>query len=159
MNPVDVPASLAQMRGLHLPAPAASAAQGEVVLAVALGFLAALLLGAVRLWRARAENSVRRSAERDLAATRGLPPETRLIAQVRLLRRLTRTLAGDAAASAQGGDWAAILDRVLATDFFSRGAGRPLTEGLYRRAVPGTPGNDPTLIDAELGRLFARIKA
>ena len=84
-----------------------------------------------------------------------MSPDARLIAQARLLRRLTRTLAGDEAASAKGSDWAAILDRLLATDFFGKGAGATVTEGLYRRPAPA----DPDLIDAELGRLFARIRA
>ncbi|GJE15804.1 DUF4381 domain-containing protein [Methylobacterium marchantiae] len=155
MNPVDSPTGLSQLRGLHLPADASSGAQGEVVLAIALGFVAALLVGLVRLIRARARNSVRASALRGLSETRALPSEARLIAQARLLRRLTRTLAGDEAASTQGSEWAAILDRLFATDFFSRGAGAVVTEGLYRRS----PSADPETIDSELGRLFARIRA
>ena len=44
MNPADAPVSLDQLRGLHLPS-ATAAIQGEIVAAVALGFLAALLVG------------------------------------------------------------------------------------------------------------------
>lgn len=152
MNPADAPAGLAQLRGLHLPA-AEGAAQGEVVLAIALGFAAALLVGLFRMLRDRQRRSVRRAALRELAAARALPPEQRLVAQARLLRRLARTLRGDAAASARGTDWAATLDGLFATDFFTRGAGRVLADGLYRRASP-----DSAAIDAELGRLFARIR-
>ncbi|WP_019906251.1 DUF4381 family protein [Methylobacterium sp. 77] len=155
MNPSDSPTGLSQLRGLHLPADAGSGAQGEVVMAIALGFVAALLVGLVRLMRARAKASVRASALRGLAETRGLAPDKRLIAQARLLRRLTRTLAGDDAASTQGRDWAAILDRLFVTVFFSKGAGAIVTEGLYRRSAPV----DPEAIDSELGRLFARIRA
>ncbi|WP_027171379.1 DUF4381 family protein [Methylobacterium sp. 10] len=155
MNPLTSPTDLTQLRGLHLPANAASGAQGEVVLAIALGFVAALLVGLVRLMRARSRASVWASALRALSETRALPPEARLVAQARLLRRLTRTLAGDEAASTHGGDWAATLDRLFATDLFSKGAGRVVTEGLYRRSSPA----DIEAIDTELGRLFARIRA
>lgn len=149
-----VPAGLEQLRGLHLPAGSASAVQGEIVLAVILGFLAAFLVGLVRWLRRRASASVRRSALNELAAARSLPPQARLVAQARLLRRLVRTLQGDAAADAKGEAWSAILDRLFATTFFSRGAGRVLGEGLYRREAA-----DAAAIDAELGRLFTKIKA
>jgi hypothetical protein len=160
----DAPASLDQLRGLHLPAHAAGAGQGEVVLAIALGFAAALLVGLFRLVRNRQKNTVRRAALRELAATRALPPDQRLVAQARLLRRLARTVRGDAAASAQGADWAGILDGLFATDFFTRGAGQVLASGLYRRETPKfetskSETSKSELIDAELTRLFARIGA
>lgn len=153
MNP-ELAASLESLRGLHLPANAAGAIQGEVVLAIALGFTAALLVGLVRYLRFRARNTVRRSALRELAATRGLDAEARLVAQARLLRRLVRTLKGDSAADARGSDWATRLDELFATSFFTTGAGRVLADGLYRRDPA-----DPAAIDAELGRLFSRIGA
>ncbi len=153
MTPADAPAGLAQLRSLHLP-PVDGSGQGEVVLAIALGFTAALLVGLFRFLRDRRRNSVRRAALAELAAARPLPPEARLVAQARLLRRLARTLRGDAAASGQGADWARTLDGLFATTFFTTGAGRGLVENLYRRETP-----DPAAIDAELGRLFARIGA
>ncbi|MDR7035510.1 MULTISPECIES: DUF4381 domain-containing protein [Methylobacterium] len=146
--------SLADLRGLHLPANAAGAIQGEVVAAIILGFTAALLVGAIRYWRARRGSTVRRAALRDLQAARGLEPEARLVAQARLLRRTARTLDGDGVADLRGADWAARLDRIFATDFFGKGAGRVLVDGLYgRRATP-----DVEAIDAELARLLARIR-
>ncbi|WP_375409068.1 DUF4381 family protein [uncultured Methylobacterium sp.] len=154
MTQGPVPAGLEQLRGLHLPAGSAGGLQGEIALAVALGFLAALLVGLVRWWQRRARASVRRSALNELAATRQLPPQARLVAQARLLRRLVRTLQGDAAADAKGEAWSAVLDRLFTTTYFSRGAGRVLGEGLYRREAA-----DPAAIDAELGRLFTQIKA
>lgn len=150
----SVPAGLEQLRGLHLPTGSAGSLQGEIALAVALGFLAALLVGLVRWLQRRARDSVRRSALNELAVTRHLPPEARLVAQARLVRRLVRTLQGDAAADAKGEAWSAVLDRQFATTFFTRGAGRVLGEGLYRREAA-----DPAAIDAELGRLFTQIKA
>lgn len=153
MNPTAP--DLSALRGLHLPTASGTALQGEIVAAIALGFLAALLVGLFRLLRARRLSSVRRSALRELALTHGLEPEARRVAQARLLRRLVRTLAGDEAASARGTAWAGTLDRTFATEFFSGGAGRALVDGLYRR--PGQADSDA--IDAELDRLFARIRA
>lgn len=150
----EPPLTLDQLRGLHLPGGAAGAVQGEIVAAVALGFLAALLVGLVRYLRGRARVTVRRAALAELAGTRSLAPEARLVAQARLLRRLARTLAGDEAARADGTDWGAHLDALLATEFFTKGAGRVLAEGLYRRQAP-----DLDALDAELGRLIGRMRA
>ena len=82
MNPVvpaEIPLSLDQLRGLHLPGGAAGAVQGEVVAAAALGFLAALLVGLVRYGRGRARDTLRRAALAELARSRGLGPEARLL--------------------------------------------------------------------------------
>lgn len=148
-------ADLSALRGLHLPTGGGSALQGEVVAAIALGFAAALLIGLIRVLRARLQASVRRAALRELALANGLDPDTRRVAQAQLLRRVVRTLQGDASASQQGDVWARTLDRTFATDFFSRGAGQSLVEGLYRRPRAG----DASAIDAELSRLFAKIRA
>jgi hypothetical protein len=157
-NPVAVPLSLDQLRGLHLPGGAAGAVQGEIVAAAALGFLAALLVGLARAWRSRSRATVRRAALAELARSRALDPEARLVAQARLLRRLDRTLGGPAEARAvgavTGADWAARLDGLYRTDFFTRGAGRVLADGLYRRQAP-----DLDALDAELGRLIGRLRA
>ncbi|SFE35325.1 DUF4381 family protein [Methylobacterium sp. 13MFTsu3.1M2] len=163
MNPVapaEIPLSLDQLRGLHLPGGAAGAVQGEVVAAAALGFLAALLVGLVRYARGRARATLRRAALAELARSRGLNPEARLVAQARLLRRLDRTLdrSGEAGAGlgtrAAGAAWAARLDGLFRTDFFTRGAGRVLADGLYRRQDP-----DLDALDAELARLIGRLRA
>lgn len=154
MNPAETPLTLDQLRGLHLPGGAAGAVQGEIIAAACLGFLAALLVGLVRYGRTRARASLRRAALAELARSRGLAPGARLVAQARLLRRLARTLGGDAEAGTTGADWAARLDARLGTDFFTRGAGRVLTEGLYRRQDP-----DLDALDAELGRLIGRLRA
>ena len=159
MNPVtpaEIPLTLDQLRGLHLPGGAAGAVQGEVVAAAALGFLAALLVGLVRYARGRARATVRRAALAELARSRGLDPEARLVAPARLRRRRGRTLdrSGAAEVRATGADWAARLDGLFRTDFFTRGAGRVLADGLYRRQDP-----DLDALDAELGRLIGRLRA
>ncbi|AWN34971.1 DUF4381 domain-containing protein [Methylobacterium radiodurans] len=154
MNP-ETAAALDQLRGLHLPGNAAGALQGEVVAAALVGFATALGIGLFRFLRSRAGTTLRRSALRELAATRELPPEARLVAQARLLRRIARTRLGEEAAAAHGAEWAARLDRLFATDLFSAGAGRVLVDGLYRRhAAP-----DAAALDAELGRLIGRMRA
>ncbi|MCJ2071461.1 DUF4381 domain-containing protein [Methylobacterium sp. J-030] len=152
--PVETPLGLDQLRGLHLPGGAAGAVQGEIVAAALLGFLAALLVGLVRYGRGRSRATVRRAALAELARSRGLAPEARLLAQARLLRRLGRTLGGDAETRATGADWAARLDGLFGTTFFTRGAGRVLADGLYRRQAP-----DLDALDAELGRLIGRLRA
>lgn len=154
MTPADAPATLDQLRGLHLPGGASGPVPAEILLALVLGFAAALLVGLLRALVARARLSVRRAALADLAGSRALPPPDRILAQARLLRRLVRTLDGDEAASAHGAPWAERLDRRLRTDFFTAGAGRVLVDGLYRRDVP-----DPAHLDAELTRLIGRLKA
>ena len=65
-----------------------------------------------------------------------------------------RTLGGETEARATGADWAARLDALFRTDFFTRGAGRVLADGLYRRQDP-----DLDALDAELGRLIGRLRA
>ena len=158
VNPATMPAETAlgldQLRGLHLPGGAAGAVQGEIVAAALLGFLAALLVGLIRYWRGRTRATVRRAALAELTRSRGLDPEARLLAQARLLRRLGRTLGGEAESRAAGADWAARLDGLFRTDFFTRGAGRVLADGLYRRQTP-----DLDALDAELGRLIGRLRA
>ncbi|MDP4022689.1 DUF4381 family protein [Methylobacterium sp. NEAU 140] len=154
MTPADAPLTLDALRGLHLPGGAAGAVQGEILAAAALGFLAALLVGALRVLRVRARATVRRAALAELAGSRGLDPDARLVAQARLLRRLVRTVSGDADAAVQGGDWARRLDALFRTDFFTAGAGRVLADGLYRRQTP-----DLDRLDAELGRLIGRLRA
>lgn len=159
MNPVvpaEIPLSLDQLRGLHLPGGAAGAVQGEVVAAAALGFLAALLVGLVRYGRGRARDTLRRAALAELARSRGLGPEARLVAQARLLRRLDRSLdrSGGAGTGATGATWATRLDGLFQTDFFTRGAGRVLADGLYRRQDP-----DLDALDAALARLIGRLRA
>lgn len=149
------PLDLSALRGLHLPTGGGGAVQAELAAAIALGFAAALLVGLIRVIRTRRSATVRRAALRELTLTQGLPPEARRVAQAQLLRRVVRTLEGEAAAGARGLTWASTLDRTFATELFSRGPGRVLVDGLYRRP----DATDPAALDAELGRLFARIRA
>ena len=45
------------------------------------------------------------------------------------------------------------LDNTRTTDIFTKGPGRVLADGLYRRQTPDLDG-----LDAELGRLIGRLR-
>ncbi len=142
---------LAGLRGLHVPPPPGGAA-GGLLIAVALGLGAAVLLRLLGIaWRMRP--SLRRQALASLAATRGLPEPARRVAQARLLRALMSRLAGPVAAGERGERWLARLDAVFASGFFRDGAGRAFGEALYRPEATG----DPEHLDRELATLFARL--
>ncbi len=149
------PLDLSALRPLHLPTGGGGAVQPEVVAAIAIGFGLALLVGLIRIVRARLGTSVRRAALREFALAKNLPPEARRVAQARLLRRLVRTLKGEEAARARGPAWAETLDTTFATDFFRSGPGQAFADGLYRRP----DSTDSDTIDAELARLLSRIRA
>ncbi|MGX5774066.1 DUF4381 family protein [Methylorubrum zatmanii] len=149
------PPDLSALRGLHLPTGGGGAVQPEMVAAIALGFGLALLVGLIRLVRARRGLSLRRTLLRELTRAEALEPEARRVAQARLLRRVVRTLKGEEAAGARGSAWAATLDDTFATDFFRNGPGRVFADDLYRRPT----ATDPGAVDAGLGRLFSQIRA
>ncbi|MBB2963163.1 DUF4381 domain-containing protein [Methylobacterium sp. R2-1] len=151
---------LSALRGLHLPTGGNSAVQPEMVAAIVLGFALALLVGLIRLLRARRGASLRRAALRELALASQLEPEARRVAQARLLRRVVRTLKGEEAARTRGPAWAATLDTTFATDFFRNGPGRVFADDLYRRPKSVDPtAVDPAAIDAGLGRMLSQIRA
>jgi hypothetical protein len=77
-----------------------------------------------------------------------------LLAQAKLLRRLAATLMGAEAAKLHGHAWLERLDSLLATDFFTAGAGRIFGAALYsRQAMPDTSD-----IAAQLRQLIGRLK-
>ncbi len=125
-----------------------------LALAMALGLAAAIIVAA-GIGTMRRRGSVRRAALATLAASRGLPAPERLVAQATLLRRVVRTLQGEAAARERGDAWLMQLDRSFDTEFFTRGPGRGYAEDLYR---PG-PDIDAGRMDTELAALIRRIRA
>ncbi|MDR4308848.1 DUF4381 domain-containing protein [Chelatococcus sambhunathii] len=151
MQPDD---PLAGLRALHLPPPPASF-WSDVGFAVAFGLLIALLASLLVRWLFKPRLSLRASAMGALVEASRLRPEDRRAAQAALLRRIVRTVEGEEAARAQGADWTTALDRVFATDLFSRRNGRVFADGLYAR--PSAPVDDPEL-DRELGALVAKLK-
>lgn len=148
---------LAGLRPIRLP-PETTSYWSDVGFSVALGLglalLAVLVLRAI--WRPRL--SVRKAALGAFEETRGLPPDERRAAQAAILRRVVKSVEGEDAARATGGDWAATLDRVFATDLFSAREGRIFSEGLYARPIAAA-ANDDEALDRELGGLLARIRA
>jgi hypothetical protein len=152
---VDPARALDGLRDIHWPV--AADAAGPVVTMILIGCLLAGGLSAglwplLRRWRA-----VRRSALAALAASRSLDPPERLAAQAVLLRRLVRTIDGDAAGRLQGRDWLERLDRLFATRFFTEGAGSGFGEALYRPPSGEDPDRHIDALDASLARLFAGI--
>ncbi|SMF51841.1 protein of unknown function [Tistlia consotensis] len=149
---VDVADRLARLHGLRLPALDTGAVLADVAAAFAAGLLLAILV--VLLARAflRPADSPRRRLLADLAGSRTLPREERLLAQARLLRRLAAEIEEGEPVRAE--DWPGLLDQRLGTDFFTAGAGARLREALYRRDA----ALDPESIDRELTRLLRRTR-
>lgn len=148
------PEALTALRGLHLPPVEMMADAPAIALSVAVGLAAALAIAGAWGMVMESQRSVRRGALDALAQSSGLAPNERLVAQAKLLRRLVRTLDGDASARQRWDAWAKQLDRTFRTDFFSRGEGRHYVEGLYRAGL----GPDPAFMEAELATLFKRIR-
>ena len=119
-----------------------------------LGFALAGAALALLLWPWLARRgAVRRAALAALAQTRTLPPAERPTAQAAVLRTVAGRLGGQDATRLAGDAWLARLDALLATQFFTSGAGQWFGEGLYRRSGPP----DPAALDRELQRLFRSI--
>jgi hypothetical protein len=128
--------------------------QATPVVAMALLGCAAALACAFALgpWLIR-RRALRRFAHRELAATRALPQEARLVAQATLLRRIVAQL-NAGSAQEQGEIWLARLDRAFSTRFFTQQAGQTFGDALYR-----PPANaDVDALDEALQRHFARIE-
>ena len=145
-------AGLQALRGLHVESPGF-----QLEPAVAFGILAGIVLavGAILLLRARPLRlrAARRALRASLAETRHLQEDERLAAQARLLRRVARTVAGDDVAQLRGEAWLAALDRMFATDFFSRGEGRCFGDQLYAAAAA-----DAGPRDRQLERLAGQLR-
>lgn len=145
---------LAGLRALHLPREAYSA-WSDVGFAAAAGLALALLafFAIKALYRPRL--SLRKATLAAFENAKTLPTGERRVAQAAILRRVVKSVEGDDASHATGPDWSTTLDRVFATDFFSTREGKVFADGLYGRPSPAA--NDDG-IDAELGRLLARLK-
>jgi hypothetical protein len=151
--PPDDP--LAGLRALHLP-PETHSVWADLGLAVAAGLAVALLVAfAARLFL-RPKRSLRASALEAFEAANALPPDDKRAAQAALLRRVVRTIEGEAAARAAGPEWSATLDRVFKTDLFRARSGKSLTEELYVR--PERRGPDDAELDRELAGLLERLR-
>ncbi len=124
-----------------------------VVIMAFLGCTAALVCAfTLGPWLIR-RSALRRFALEELAATRALPADARLVSQAALLRRVVARL--DARAGQErGDDWLLSLDRAFSTQFFSQQAGQAFGDALYRPRADV----DVDALDEALRRHFARIK-
>lgn len=139
------------LRPLHMASGIDRAA--PVLLMASLGCAAALVCAfTLGPWLIR-RRALRRFALKELAATRALSAEARLVAQAALLRRVVSRL--DPAAAQEHGDlWLTRLDRIFSTQFFSRQGGQAFGDALYR-----PPSEfDVDALDEELQRHFVGIK-
>ena len=123
--------ALSALRALHLPSNGAPGL-GDLFSAIALGMIAALVIGELLAFMRKKRRTIRRSALDALVASRVLQPEDRLVAQAKLLRELIRALDGDATARLRGSAWLQHLDARFRTDFFTVGEGRHYADALYR---------------------------
>lgn len=148
----EVPGGLEALRGLHAAAPGLLE---DAVLwgALGLGLAVGGLLAYVLQRRFLAQRQLRREALAALAGAAKLSPPEALRAQALVLRRLARTVAGDATMALQGAAWLAALDRLFATTFFTAGGGRCFGDGLYAADAPAIAD-----IQSELARLVARLR-
>ena len=122
-----------------------------LALGAGLALAAAAALAAPRaLLRQRA---LRREALAELRLTSELAPAEALRAQALLLRRIARTVSGEATMQLAGEAWLSELDRIFATAFFTKGAGRCFGAALYAPQQP-----DAGAVQDELARLLSRLR-
>lgn len=145
-------AGLEALRPLHGSGPGLIA---DPLLWLALG--AGLALAAVAALAApRAllrQGALRREALAELRQTAELAPAEALRAQALLLRRIARTVGGEATMQLAGAVWLGELDRIFATVFFTAGGGRCFGEALYAPQPP-----DGHAVQDELARLIRRLR-
>lgn len=149
-----MPDPLDALHPMRLPSPPPSSLVETIGIGVAAGVLAALLLaGALALfavWRRRGAPS--REALLKLDSARRLAPAERVCAHAAVLRHYAVATAGADVGHLQGPDWLDRLDRLFATDFFSRGEGAVFGEALYRPLQD----IDVDAVEATLRRLLRR---
>jgi hypothetical protein len=148
----DIGRLLETMHPMREPPPPDAITPYLLVLAVGCVAGVALFLVTWRLRHRRA--ALRTAADAALEAARGLAPADRIAAQARLLRRVVRSVGGEAAASTYGDAWLQRLDDVFATNFFTAGAGIVFGDALYRR-----PGDiDLDGLDRSIRGLIANVR-
>lgn len=130
----DTPDPLNALQDIRLPSIQASSLMEQIAVALFAGITVAVI---IQLLLAFKNNQRAESQEMTLIAavkeSEQLPDDERLAAQASAMRRYVNLVRGDAAARKQGEDWLAELDEVFTTEFFSKGAGRILLDGIYSR--------------------------
>lgn len=148
----DAPGGLEALRGLHADT-AGIWVDARLWIALVGGLLLAGLVAYIAQWRFLPQRRLRREALAELNRTRQLAPAAAQAAQALLLRRIARTVAGDATMHLSGEAWLAALDGMFATQYFSRGNGRRFGEALY-----APPQADAVHDPAEIARLVSQLR-
>jgi hypothetical protein len=142
--------TIAKLRDIHLPQ-----AQGitTTIIISILGCISAIILFKSVIYFSFYSYPIRRAALNSLRNSRKLNPSDRLAEQSRLLRGVAQSI--DEKLSFQKGDeWLEQLDRIFATNFFTKREGKIYGETLYQKATH-LPVD---ILDKELVNLLSAFK-
>lgn len=145
-------AGLEALRPLHAEGPGLLA-DPLLWLAIGTGLILAAVLAAVAQRGFFKTRALRQEALRELRLASNLPADEALRAQAMLLRRIARTVGGEATMQHRGEAWLAALDSIFGTRFFTQGAGRCFGEALYATGAP-----DVIAVQCGLEALIARLR-
>lgn len=142
------PDPLAGLIDDRLPALTMRAVAADWTAGIALGLIAALILGwlITLIWRPRPTAAA--LAVRAFEDSAKLPAGERLLIQTKALQSLATAL------KITGPDWLARLGRKLGTKTFAEGPASDLSTALYQPA----PAVDPDVLQAELTPLIRKVR-
>lgn len=130
----DTPDPLNALQDIRLPSIQASSLMEQMAMPLFAGVTVAAIILILLAFRSRQKaESLEKIFIAAVKASERLPDDERLAAQASAMRRHVNLVRGDAAAHKQGEDWLAELDEVFTTEFFSKGAGRVLLDGIYSK--------------------------
>jgi hypothetical protein len=133
----DTADPLHALQAIRLPAVPASSLWEQMAVALLAGVTMAIIIQLALAFRNR--KKAEPLEQRFIVAIKkveNLPDDERLAAQASLIRRYVNVVAGTGAARKQGEDWLEELDNLFNTEFFRKGTGRVLLDGLYARQPP-----------------------
>lgn len=133
----------------RLPAITMRATAADWTAGIALGLLAAILLGIVASLLFRPRLSAAELTLRAFENSTNLPPAERLLAQTTALRSLATALK-----VSDGTDWLTALGKKLGSNIFATGSAQNLSTALYRPV----PEIDPDALQNELIPLIKRCR-
>lgn len=133
----DTTDPLNALLAIRLPAVPASSLWEQMAVALLAGVITAIVIQLALAFRNRKKaEALEQSFIVAINDMENLPDDERLAAQASLIRRYVNVVAGDGAARKQGEDWLEELDNLFKTEFFRKGGGRVLLDGLYSRQPP-----------------------
>jgi hypothetical protein len=133
----DTADPLNALQAIRLPAVAASTLWEQMAVALLAGVITAIIIQLALAFRNRRKaEPLEQSFIVAINHMENLPDDERLAAQASLIRRYVNVVAGNGAARKQGEDWLEELDNLFKTEFFCKGTGRVLLDGLYSRQLP-----------------------